>query len=661
MTISYNWLQTYFNEPLPPANEIARGLIFHSFEVEGVEQIAGDYLLDVKILPDRAHDCLCHLGIAGELSAIFELPLRPYAGDYQQDPLSISVGQSVAELKIVNEAPDLCRRYVGRRLEGVTLAPSPAWLAERLSAAGQRPILNLVDATNYVMFDLGQPLHVFDADKVVGAIIIRRAVAGEKFTTLDGRDLVLSPDNLIIADEQGPLALAGIKGGIRAGVDQTTKNIILEAANFDPVNIRRTSNQFNLRTDASKRFENDLSSEVSLTALYHLTVLIDQLNPEQKIIIGPVIDIYPKPVKATIIQISPEEVNHSLGLTIPGEVQEKILQRLGIGVEPDGQAGWRLTIPARRVDLELKPNIVEEVGRIYGYEKIVPQVLTAQLPATEEKEGARQFRLSNKIKEILLKQGFTEVYGYAFTDHGEIELKNPLASDKAWLRQALSPWLKDRLYFNLQHLLFDTEPVKIFEIGHTFRRNHKGIEETKSFAFGIARHGTKQKIQDQVNRELMEAKDALCRDLSLRTCPASDQLAQVDAANNFTFAIIETNLDDLLDLAADTTKPNLSAYLAPAMAYQKISVFPRVLRDIALWIPAQTTESEVETIIKNSAGDLLQEGPVLFDRFPKDDRVSVAFRLAFQSYQRTLSDDEVNEIMNKVITALEEKGWEVRK
>jgi len=664
MAYSYKWLQSYFDTSLLSVKEVEDGIIFHAFEVEGVEEKNNDSLLDIKILPDRAHDCLCHYGIAVEIGAIFNLPRRVNSSDYREFKKEFSNNKPERSLSVEIKDSELCRRYIGRMVENITVGESPAWLKERLENIGQRSINNIVDATNYVMFDIGQPMHAFDADKVEGNIVVRLANHGEKLTTLDGKDIELAGNILVIADNAGPLAIAGIKGGNRAEVDQNTKNIILESANFHPTNIRRTSNTVGIRTDASKRYENELSPAVADTAMDRLSSLLNQIAcppnlSEGEIRWGEKIDIYPNPQSKRIIKVSVSAINAILGIIVPEEEIISILERLEIEVSKEGDK-LKLEIPFRRVDLEIVENIAEEVGRIYGYDKIPAKLLDSELSKEEEKEAAKRYRVANKIREILVKQGFSEVYGYAFTEKGEIEIANPLANNKPFLRTNLSTWIKEKLAFNLQHVLFDTEPVKIFDIGRIFKKDGEKIKETTSFVFGVARRGTKQKIGDMVNRELMATKDVLCQELKMMSCPTSDTLVQIDEVGNFSYAQIETSFDDLVSITGKFTEPNLDQFISLPVEYKKVSAFPRIIRDIALFVSESVDPEEVSGVIKETAGLLLAQDPVLFDVFIKEGKKSLAFRLVFQSYEKTLLDDEANEIMNKLADVVRETGWEVR-
>ena len=252
MLISYTWLQKeYFDNALPEIEKISDALLFHAFEIEGVTQVGDDFVIDVDVLPNRAHDCLSHRGIAKEISVILDIPLKEkkynYVGEEKDTSLSVDVKDS-----------NVCDRYMGRVIRNISVQESPEWLKQRLESIGQRSINALVDATNFVMFSLGQPTHVFDLDKVTNQkIVVRTAQEGEGMTTLDGKTVELQEGDYVIASEEGPLAIAGVKGGTLAEVTAETRDIVLEAAHFDPVTVRKTARKLAILTDSSKRFENE--------------------------------------------------------------------------------------------------------------------------------------------------------------------------------------------------------------------------------------------------------------------------------------------------------------------------------------------------------------------------------------------------------------------
>lgn len=636
MRVSYQWLAEYFDQPPSPA-EMMEALELHAFEVEEIEEQGGDTTFEVKVLPDRAGDCLSHWGIAKEVAAILNLPLK------ELEPWAIPAAfNSDLKIKIADE--QLCRRYLGRMVKGVKVAPSPEWLVKSLASVGQRSINNVVDATNFVLLNYGQPLHAFDAEKVRGGIMVRPARAGEAITTLDERDLELDESMLVIADDEGPLALAGLKGGRRAEVTAETSNIILESANFDPANIRQTSARLNLRTDASKRFENNPSPVLAELGMRAVSELLVKLNPNAEL--GEVVDEYStSEEEAKQITFPIVDFAKVIGVELDQAEIKNYLERLGLVVATAGDE-ITVTIPLFRRDLEIKENIIEEVARLYGYNK-----LPTSLPAAQQPAGNPEiFDLTQVLKQKLVDFGATEVYGYTFTAAGERELENPLAGGREWLRINLTDGLAKMLADNAERALFDDEPVMMFEIGTVFGKQVEQI----NLALGVAYKGSlpagRQGKESKAKTKLDELWQMLGEQIEAKSAPqylAEGRVAvlEIALANLTVKGELETNLGDLIKRE---------------VKYQPYSVYPRVIRDVALWVSDDVEPAKIAEIIRQNAGDLLAEVPVLFDEFSKDGRTSYAFRLVFQSSERTLTDEEVNQAMGPILSAFTTQGWELR-
>lgn len=612
MLISHNWLQRYFKEKLPAAEKVAEILTFSVFEIESVEKRENDFLLDVKVLPDRAHYALCHRGIAGELpAAVGEKIVSP---EYKAPPIS-----KTTPLAIKIENPADCRRYIGRRVEIVKVEPSQDWVKELLGSVDQRSINNIVDAANFVMFDMGQPLHAFDADKVQGAIQIRRAKTGEKIITLDDKEIILNPNVLIIADNEEPLAIAGIKGGKKAEVTNQTKNLILESANFNPTLIRKTAQKIGLLTEASKRFENEISPFIAETAMNELSALIAEFSPNAKF--GELADEYPKPVKIKIIKISADFVGKKLGIKISEKEIDKILARLGI---VNG------AIPAERLDLQIPENLVEEIGRLYGYDKIPAE----KLPPIKTKVTInKNFYWENQVRQTLAKLSFSEIMTSSFRPEGELEIEKPLASDKAFLRTQLADQLASSLKLNtLNAPLLGLKKIKIFEIGKVFP---KSGEETHLAL-----------------NDFTEAKIAL------------EKILGEKISGEIYGDLMEINLGALIEKLSKprTERLNLSVPQGSTFRFKPVSLYPFIVRDIAIFVPTDITADKLWTEIEKGIGQekKLLANHYLFDEYQKADKKSFAFRLIFQASDRTLTDTEVNKIMEKVAVAVSENGWQVR-
>jgi len=361
--ISYNWLRVHFEKDIPAPNEIATLLTKHLCEVEGMEVRNDDTIFDFKILPDRGHDLLSHHGIAREVSVLSGVPFKKIPTEYQQ-----SFEKTEAILKVSVSDAHLCPRYMGRVIENVGVGESPAWLRARLESVGQRSINNIVDITNFVMLELGQPMHAFDLRKLSGAeIFVRKAHEGEKMMTLDNKDITLTPETLVIADSKQALAIAGVKGGKDAGVEAGTTSIVFESANFNAVSTRKTSQRVGIRTDSSRRYEHGLSPSLTEEAIHLATKLLLEMYPQARV--GEIVDVYPEPQQAQTIVITVSDINGILGSTLSPDEVEGIVVRLGFTHTRDGET-FTITPPLVRLDLSIKEDIAEEIGRVYGFYKI---------------------------------------------------------------------------------------------------------------------------------------------------------------------------------------------------------------------------------------------------------------------------------------------------
>ncbi|MBI4086379.1 phenylalanine--tRNA ligase subunit beta [Candidatus Kaiserbacteria bacterium] len=633
MLVSYKWLQTYFDTSLPEPEKLGELLTMRVLELDGLEQKQKDTVLDIKVLADRAHYCLSHRGVAGEAAAITGLvrniPEKP----------NVDVQESI-DKPLVNVLDEECGRYVARRIEGVTVGRSSARIVESLETLGQRSINNIVDATNFVMLDMGQPLHAFDADKLVGGITVRKARDGERMTTLDGKDVVLDSSVLLIADDEGPLAIAGIKGGTRAQVDESTKNIILESAYFRPGSTRKTSMKLGIRTDASKRFEVGITPEYAPVALAEVTALILAGSPSAKA--GPVLDIYPQPAQKTVLSVDLSDINKRLGIEVPREEAVAILKRLGIEVEEKGNE-LVLTIPYERLDLAIPEDIAEEVGRLYGYEKLENQLPPSGVTSTIDKRNY----YTEKIKDILAGLGFYEVYLYSLVAEGDFEIELPLAEDKKFLRTSLVPGISRALKFNANNApLLGLDQIKLFEFGKVFPKDGEvlmlglGVENAPGYKGG--------KPQEEIRKAMEKLAEAL-------GLPSS-ALSQAQTGEG---GIVEWPLDALLEKLPEPPQATPRYEINRAVRFQKFSPYPFIARDIAMWVDEGVSASDIETVLKATAGDLLVRLS-LFDEYKKDARISYAFRLVFQSMDRTLTNEEINAVMTQVTQAVTAKNWEVR-
>ena len=634
MKISYNWLKSYIPE-IPEPNKLADIFASHLCEVESLEKNSdGDYIFDIKILPDRAHDLLSHLGVAHELASLLNIKFVDPTPKYRI-PRSTSSGQ--AELKIDIQS-DKCRRYMGRIVRNVKVGPSPEWVAKHLESIGQRSINNMVDAANIVMFDCGQPVHAFDLAKTKEEIIVRYAKDGEEMTTLDNKEVRLKDSNMIIATSPQPsperrggkggevLALAGIKGGKFAEVDSNTKDIILEVANFDPTSIRKTAQSFNIVTDAKKRFENDLSPELGAFAMKELSALIWDMCPEA--VFEEVVDMYPKKQETRKLSFSVGKISKILGLNVFVDEIKDILKRynfeynLSPNPSPDrrGARGevFEITVPSMRLDLTIEEDMAEEIGRIMGYDKVKPQIPKINFKPKVNETYAKIISARHK----LLGDGYSEVMTYAFKDSGEVEVLAS-ASDKKFLRTNLADGLKESLKLNnINAPLLDMKEIKIFEIGTVFKKNG----EEMHVAWGDKKEIKEMKLEEFYKNSPLE-EYPLSRGRWMST--PSRKRATPQEGNKF--------------------KP--------------WSNFPFISRDVAVWVVDKNDKEKLEKLFSENGTELLIKEPYLFDSFTngKDGRTSYAFRLVFQSYDRTLTDEEVSKIMAKISDKINANGdWQIR-
>lgn len=670
MKVSYTWLQDYFSKPLPNPEKLQRAITMHAFEIESMEITADDAVLDINVLPDRAHDSFSHWGIAKEISAILDLPIKSLFHASKQ----ITASQKV-EIKI--EDRDLCRRFSLCLVEGVRVTESPDWLKKRLVSIGQKPINNIVDLTNYVMFSIGQPMHVYDADKLSskgGKYImgVRRTERVDSLVLLDGQEQEIPKGTPVIFDggrgeKAGKdfIGLAGIKGGQACLVDESTKNIIFEAANFDPTIVRKISRALGLRTEASKRFEAEISKELTFEAIALAIQTLQTFPKNTKVKIEGVADVYPEKEKKQEITISSSFVNRRLGTQIYAKDVESVLRRLKFdfsiveNLPQKAEKNYRVVIPFERLDIKRKEDLTEEIGRIYGYENIVAK------PLSEKSEKKKKLTYSEKqvyyeslVRQFLVQAGFFEVYTYAFQKHGKVKLLNPLSKEKPFLRSSLFEGLLEGLKLNVRNAdLLGLEQIKLFEIGNVFFKE----EEKRVLAMGVIN------ADKLVSEKPTETIEQIIAELA--------QTTNIEIPNDISVtgekALLECELDQIISELPDKQEGDLIELLENKSEKKKthifspVSPYPFVLRDIAVFVPDGMSDRDIACKIRKQAGNLLANLR-LFDTFEKSLEdgtrcVSYAFRLVFLSKQKTLSDKEVNVIMKKITEALNSlKGVRVR-
>ncbi len=645
MIVSYQWLQTYFKEPLPAPAQVADVLTMGGFEVESFEEKGTDTVFDIKTLADRNTYILSHRYLALELGVLLkrDVAMPEYADSAE--------GAVTTALTVSIDDADFCHRYVGRVVEGVTNGPSPAWLKERLEVLGQRSINLIVDIANFVMLDTGQPLHAFDADKVQGGLHVRRAHAGEEITLLDGSVQKLNPDIFVIADDSAALAIAGVKGGKKAEVTASTTRIIIEAATFNGPAVRRAAQAVNIRNDSTKRFENQLTPERTLLAMTEMSALLARESAGA--VFGPVVDEYKKQASPLTLDIRIADISSRLGITIPDADIVDILTRCQLGVTTEGDM-LHLTIPAYRLDLQYTEDVVDEVGRIYGYDKVSGIVPTD----VSIRSVNKNFYYHNLIRKTLVEAGFSEVRTYTLLDKGDVALQNPFNVHRGFMRNDLTQTLAEKLDQNIRYAdLLGLSEIKIFEIGNVFGGSADGSTEKTSLAFAIGFSKTPKGFD--INKALADVAARL--DAATGSTAFQTQMTIKGAVAEIALAPC---IDGLPDPITDIEFPPL-----PSTRYKPVSPYPFAVRDIAVFVPgAQSPEQQnaVLNIIGAEAGELLVR-TTLFDVFTKtaadtgEVKTSYAYRLVFQSMDRTLGEDDLNSTMQRITEKMNaQAGWQVR-
>ncbi len=783
MKFSKNWLQDYIVETLPSNDVIADTLNRKAFEVEEIIELPNDTVFDIKVLPNRAHDSLGHHGMAYELCSCFGFTFKKDARNKVLDGTTATVPKvSVAILD-----DKACTRFMSIRIDGVTVGESPAWLKERLEAIGQRSINNIVDATNYVQFALNKPMHAYDARSIEGTLTARFAKEGETLMTLDDKSLTLDEKTLVIADDSKVLGLAGIKGGKYSGIQADTTSIVLESANFEPVLTRKTAQKYNLKTDASKRFENGIANALVIEGLYMTANLIKEICEGS--VCGEVTDIYPKKDTPYHVGISLSELNAILGtsytdddvrktltqMSLPFEVivPEKYIKEtyptlVGAGYKnpssmredaphvfscsslisylykgvwqpslsidkyvfskkitkdelkfgdlifansgegkiryesveflrgtkveggidhlsmylgdgkvihatktkmmtvidtlADFENGRTITgygrivddlnepryvvlVPSVRLDIRIKEDLAEEIGRIIGYDKLVPTLPTV----TRDGLVHKRLYYENKIREILFADNFSEVITYTFGNEGEVEIVKGLADDKEKLRTTIGKGMLSSMALNLYNApLLGQKVIKLFEFGNVFTKG----AEVRHFSLAIDDGAKKSNFSETIEMLLSAVK----RELGVDTI-------EYDTVSVKPY-VVEINFDTLIaNLPEQSTYEASTLTNLPVVTYKPVSAYPFITRDIAVWVPDTVTWESLRTLC-DQVGNILVSRIDLFDTFTKEiegvRKTSYAFRLVFQSYEKTLTDEEVNGYMEAYYKVLKDKGYEIR-
>ena len=652
-----------------------------------------DEVLDLAIAPNRP-DCLAVYGIAREVHALTEAPLAPDPTDEDAEPAA-----GGGELPEVEIDPDICLRFTVRVFEDVKIAPSPLWLKARLSAAGQRPINNVVDITNYVMLLTGQPLHAFDLDKVRGGRLgVHRAAEGQKMRTLDGAERTLDSTMALISDAEGPTSIAGIMGGEVSEVSDSTVRVAMEAATWVGTNISRTQAKLGLRTEASARFEKQLHPELAIASQRLAARLMVDLAGAT--MVPGTVDEYPRPASPRTVKLRTARVERLLGMAVPEPEIEAILARLGFQTAP-AAGGFDVTVPYwRDGDVQREADLVEEVARIHGLDK-----LPITLPARRRAVGrlSPEQRLRRRIEDALRDRGVSEVVAYSFTSPQALEdlrladmpllrLENPMSEDQSVMRPLLLPGLLDAARHNAAH---GRPRVALFESAHVYRVSGPLDAAPEGSPKGATPAHERHHVcavltealpgtwrSDPRPADYYAAKglvEALLGVLGVewwaepgeRPFLHPGRTATVVAAGERKLGWIgelHPSVARAWDLdgtvAAFELDADLIAELAPGpVPYRDVTSFPAVIQDIAVVVDEDVPAAKVERVVRSGAGELL-DAVELFDVYRGDQvgegRKSLAMRLEFRSPERTLTDEDVAATRGAIEAALADIGGALR-
>jgi phenylalanyl-tRNA synthetase beta chain len=604
----------------------------------------------------------------------------------------LKLGEPIgSQVAVRIEETRLCRRYQALLIRDVKPGPAPGWMQRRLRLVGTRPIDAIVDITNYVLFEWGQPLHAFDYDRLVAraggtapTIVVRLARPGEKLATLDGKERELTAEMLVIADTVGPIALAGVMGGLDTMVTTSTKNLLLESASFDPVNIRRTARALDLHSESSYRFSRGVHPEVVQPAAERAAALLSQFAGGT--VCQGVVEQYPSPLPPQQIDLSLSQVERVLGIPIPAETAAKVLRSLEFGVNIAGDV-LNVTTPPSRLDIQDGPaDLIEELARIHGYDHLPATLLSDRLP---RQQTNRSLVLEEQTRDILVAAGLTEVMSYSLTlperekpilgERSYLTLANPVSSDRSVLRQSVLASILEQTARNLKH----REQVKIFEIGQVYEPLAGEKLPRESCRLAVVLVGPRQaetwsEPGVRAGLDFFDLKGVLETFLQELHIPQSSFRAAKPSflhpgraaelqGENISFGFLgqlHPALNEIYELGkreiyvADLDLDALLAQVPMRYKYEPIAEFPPVRQDVALVVDENIEAAKLEAEIRAGGGDLLKRVR-LFDVYRGDNlpvgTKSLAFALTYQAHDRTLTDKEVAKIHGKIVNRLEHK------
>lgn len=656
--------------------------------------VKSDYVLEVDITPNRV-DATSHFGVARDLAAYLKQNGKP-ASLKRPDVDAFKIDDPTPAIEVVVENTEACLRYSGITIKGVTVKESPEWLQNRLKVIGLRPINNVVDVTNYILHGVGQPLHSFDADKVKGnKVVVRSATEGSKFVTLDGVERTLTDRDLMICNAKEPMCIAGVFGGLDSGVTEQTKNVFLESATFHPTWIRKTARRFGLNTDASFRYERGLDANQTVDIMKRAALLIQEVAGGT--ITGPIQDIYPAPVAPYRVELSYDKVNTLIGKVIPAETVKSILASLEMKIVSETAEGLVIDVPVYRIDVQRDVDVIEDILRIYGYNNVefsenVKSNLSYQTPTD------RSYKLQNLISEQLCGCGFNEILNNSLTRSAYYDnlstypvshcvmLMNPLSADLNGMRQTL-------LFGGLESIEHNAKRkngnIRFFEFGNCYDYNIDNKKEgetlaefTEDYRLGLWVSGSrvdnswahpnekssvyelKAYVENILVRLGVNLQKVIFGNLSNDIYAAGLSITTASGRQLGTMGIVSPKICKELDIDTEVYYAELSWTLLmketkkSKVTFSEISKFPAVKRDLALLLDKKVQFAEVEKIATDSDRKLLK-GVELFDVYEGKNlpagKKSYAVSFYLQDEGKTLNDKQIDAIMKKIQTNLEQK------
>ena len=643
-------------------------------------------VIDFEITPNRP-DCLSIEGLGRETAVSLNKPFKNPRKNI--DEMNVPNKDEIEGLKVDISAPDLCYRYIARVVKNVKIGPSPEWMRKRLNACGIRSINNIVDITNYVMLEMGQPMHAFDINSINGKhITVRRAKNGEKITTLDEEKRTLDENDLVIADDEKAVAIAGVMGGLNSEIEKDTQTVVFESAMFYGGNIRKTAKKVGLRTESSSRYEKGLSSENTLRAVNRAVELVKLLGAGEEV--EGKIDVYPTKQKINKIKLDVERINNLLGTHLSKQEMIDILEKLDIKVEND-----MAIAPYFRMDLACIADLAEEVARFYGYDKLETTLIRA---GTTIGIRNKEQKIENKIQDVLVYNGFSEIYTYGFLSEKDLEkskinketienaikIINPLGDEFRLMRPTTIPSMMQILAGNNNK---KNQNVKLFDISRNYRNINGQVEkgevplQENILTIGMYGENVDFYILKGIIENILEAANVNHYDIEKETTNESyhpGRCANLKVGNDVIATFGEVHPEVLMNYEinkrvylAELNITKIVKYSRANKKYEEVPKFPAVERDIAIIVDESIEVGELEKAITKKCKKLLKgkkslEELKLFDIYRDaklgENKKSVAYSLIFRDKTKSLSDDEINPVMEEVIKELEEKfGAELRK